>query len=83
MTWQVKITRADNGYVMEWEEESESEEGKLIKHQLVISEEDGEDNELKSMKQLLIEIKGFFGVNYSKHNKKNLVINIEEKDNIL
>ena len=37
-----------------------------------------EEEDLNSTKELLEFIAQYFGVNYSKHNKRNLVVQIEE-----
>lgn len=74
----IDIEKADNGYVASWVEEGE-EENYYITHKLLF--EDKEDDELDSMLKLLYFIKEHFGVNYSKHQKRN--INIEIKENEL
>ena len=81
--WAIKISRVENGYVLEWEEEGESDEDKkdyIINHSKVIEDpdDDTELSELTAMKDLLWEISRYFGVNYSKHNKQNINIEIEE-----
>ena len=79
MTWEMKIRKVDNGFVLEWEEENE--EGTKILQQTVIEEDDtDEEGELKCMEKLLNEIKEYFGVHYSKHDKKNLFIEIKGKN---
>ena len=76
MSWDIKVRKVDNGYIMEWEDDDE--EGKPSKHEQVILENETEDSELEAMKDLLCEIKEHFGISYSKHNQKNLTIEIEE-----
>ena len=75
MTWELNIKNAQNGYIIEWEEEEAG------KQQEVIEEDDEltENRELDTMKRLLSLIKEYFGVYYSKHNKHNLVIKIENE----
>ena len=81
MTWEYKILKVDNGYIIEWEEEAEiCEEGEtisFIKHKLLIEEQDSEFGELEAMQKLLIEIKEHFGIFYSKHNQKNIKVEIK------
>lgn len=81
MTWEIKINKVSNGYLLNWSEEND--ENEMTDHQQVIEEKsEGEDDgELKAMEDLLFQIKEYFGVFYSKHNKKNLVIEIQETNN--
>jgi len=34
--------------------------------------------ELTTMKELLLEVKAYFGIYYSKHNEENLIVEIKE-----
>ena len=45
---------------------------------VVIEEKDEENSDLIVMQNLLYMIKEYFGVYYSKHNEKNLTIEIEK-----
>ena len=77
--WALGIIRSDNGYILKWYEESE--DGQQIPHALVVEESDEEDGELKAAQKMLREVLEYFGVYYSKHHAKNLVVKIEgEKD---
>jgi hypothetical protein len=80
--WEISIRKADNGFVCSWEEESDSETPSFIKHEQVFEEKaenpmSENKDELENMKNLLYFIKEYFAVMYSKHNKVNLVIEIE------
>lgn len=77
MNFELHITKAKNGYYMMWQEEVERE---VINHQEVFEEKDGEDEEIECMRRLLLRIKEYFGVYYSKHNQKNLVVEIEGEE---
>lgn len=78
MSWEIKIRKAVNGFVVEHESEGEIE-GKV---ETVIEEDENDEfGELETMKNLLYFIKEHFGCYYSKHNKKNVNIEIEEQDN--
>ncbi len=67
------IEQTNNGYIMIGKF-NDSE----IKTKIVIEETDEEDSELIAMQDLLWQIKEYFGIYSSKHNKKNLNIEIEE-----
>ncbi len=71
MVWKTTIERVENGFVVE------SFEGEK-KTTVVFESYDIEDGELECMETLLRHIQTYFGVFYSKHNKKNLIIKIEE-----
>ncbi len=83
MIWEITIRRAENGYICSWKEEGE--EDNILEKQKVFeeSEETMQENlsELACMKDMLLFIKEYFGVHYSKHNKVNLNIDIEEIKN--
>lgn len=72
MDWKLEIKRVNNGYVLK---------GKFGDNEIVstylVEEKDEENSELEAMKQLLWEVKEYFAVCYSKHNKKNLIIEIK------
>ena len=79
MTWELKINKVENGYVLEWEEENE--ENVKLKKQQVIEEPDTEDGELEAMKMLLLEVKEHFGIYSNKYDKKKLNIEIIDGEN--
>ena len=75
--WEIKIRKVNNGYTCSWEDESDSEDGYFIKYQQVFQYDDSEFSELICIKNVLDFVAEHFGTSYSKHNKKNL--NIEVK----
>ena len=79
MNWAIDIEKVSNGYVVtEW---TENEEGKpVMEPQTVFEEPDTETGELEAMQNLLWFIKETFGVMHSKHNKRNLVVEIQENE---
>ncbi len=82
--WELKIRKVNNGYIIEHYDESNDEEPVLLRKEQVVQEKDttlDEDEnyiEQVNMQDLIWEIKEYFGIHYSKHNKTNLVINIEK-----
>jgi hypothetical protein len=76
MNQELDIEKVSNGYIVtEWDE---NEEGEQIDRQTVIEEPDTETGELEAMQNLLWFVCETFGVYYSKHNKRNLVIEIQD-----
>jgi hypothetical protein len=79
MTWTISVERVNNGFVCKIPDEDEEGET-IIKSDVFQDNPDSqEEDDLDNMVKLLCFIKDYFGVNYSKHNKRNIVINIEEK----
>lgn len=75
--WSIKIIKARNGYILTWWDELDT--GELAFQSEVVGENDEED-EQEAMMQLLLKIKEFFGVFYSKHNKSNVIVELKEKE---
>lgn len=73
MNFDIKITEVDNGYILEWQDEIDEKE--IIVHKEVYS---SNECELECMKKVLIRIKEYFGMFYSKHENKNLIIEVKE-----
>jgi len=69
----LQIEQTNNGYIMTGKFNDSEEKTKIV-----IEEKDEEDSELIAMQDLLWQIKEYFGIYNSKHNKKNLNIEIEE-----
>lgn len=67
------VEASQNGYILT----GKFNDSDLIS-KVVIEEKDGEDAELTAMRDLLCAIKEYFDVYYSKHNEKNLMIEIEK-----
>ena len=78
---ELEIRAADNGYsVSHWEE---SEDLETVKHTYVVEDScDSRDSELDAMKKLLLYVKEFFGVIFSDHNEKNIVIEIRKNEDV-
>ena len=77
MDWKLEIKKVSNGYILR----GRFDNGETIST-LIIQEKGVEGDELEAMEKLLWEIKEYFGVYYSKHNKKNLVIEIQENETL-
>ena len=73
--WKLTIVKTGNGYILT---------GKFsdadFQTQRVIEEPYGEEGELIGAQNLLFEVKEFFAIFNSEHNKKNLVIKIEDNE---
>lgn len=78
MDWSLNINKAGNGYICEWW--FDDDEGCQDKKQWVIEEQDTEYGELEAMRDLLYLVMQHFGINYSKHNKRNICIEIKETE---
>jgi len=74
--WKVTIEKGFNGYILIGRFGNSDLEQKRV-----IEIPDTSIGELTAMGNLLTEIKEYFGLYYSKHNQKNLVIKIEDKEN--
>jgi hypothetical protein len=71
--YSIKITKADNGFICEWEDEDD--EGNPVSFKEVFEEKEFDnDAELKCTESMLWHVKDYFGMFWSKHNKKNLKI---------
>jgi len=81
--WELKIRKVQNGYILEHEDENEEDD--YFSQEEVIEEKDTSPifdeshGELEAMKEVLWKVKDYFGVSYSKHNKRNIVIEIVEE----
>lgn len=81
--WKLEISKADNGYILKGKFNDSD-----IETQVIIEEKEGavyDDNkdsaqfhDLSAMEELLYNVKNYFAIYYSKHNKRNLIIKIEE-----
>jgi len=74
--WQITIKKVENGYICEYPEQLD-DDTEVIKMQ-VFEEEDTENGELEATKNMLCFVKEHFGISYSKHDKVNLDIKLEE-----
>lgn len=75
MGWSYKITKAKNGFIIENNSDDNYEDKGT---QVIEEDKQDEHGELKSMENMLYELKELFGCFYSKHNKKNIIIKIED-----
>ena len=74
MTWKISIEKIENGFVVYHPgEETDNEVKTGFEY-----DEDDDFGELKCMEKLLWFVKNHFGEHYSKHNKKNINIEIED-----
>lgn len=76
--WDLRIIKADNGFRTNYLDDTD--DGKSLVQETVFEEEESERGELDCMVNLLYSVAEHFGVSFSKHNKRNLVIKIEELD---
>jgi hypothetical protein len=67
------IEQIKNGYILL----GKFSDDLMNQQKIVIEEKESEDGELEAMQELLWQIKEYFGVYHSKHNKKNLIIEIK------
>jgi len=74
MNWEITITKAGNGFILSHEEETEYNTFTTLKE--VIEET---SSEKETMKTLLYKIAEFFGMNYDKYAKDNLLITFDKK----
>lgn len=73
--WGLHIEKVSNGYVARYVDQYE-DGGKFIRT-VVFEEPEEKGGELEAMRNLLLFVKEHFGVYYSKHEKENLIIEIE------
>jgi hypothetical protein len=79
MNWEIEIEKVSNGYVVtEWTENDVGES--VIEQQTVIEEPETATGDIEAMQNLLWFVKEHFGVMYSKHNKRNLVVEIQDNE---
>lgn len=71
--WKLEITKCDNGYILKGVFGNSDVESEVVIQQ----DEYDLNGELKAMRDMLWEVKEYFGLYYSKHNKHNLNIKIE------
>ncbi len=76
-SWSLHIEKVSNGYIARYVDQYE-DGGKFIQT-VVFEEPEEKGGELEAMRNLLLFTKEHFGVYYSKHEKENLIIEIEGK----
>lgn len=76
--WDLRVTKAENGYRVNHTEEIDDD--CYREFETVFEEPETKDGELLAMQKLLNHIKEHFAVYYSKHNRINIVIDIEDTE---
>ena len=76
MSKQIIISRVQNGYILNFVEKVE--EDLTIEQHIVFEEID--DDGLEAARNMLLYVKDYLGVLYNKHSNRNLVVDIEEKE---
>jgi len=78
MSWKLEIRKVNNGYILK----GKFNDTDIVSEVLIENTNETEFNKEETMKKLLCEVKDYFGIYYSKHNKKNLKIEVkDEKEN--
>ncbi len=73
--WQITITKADNGWVLEYPSDVEGE----LEPRYLAVEDPPDGNEVKSAQKMLWEVMEYFNLFGSKHDSERLRV-IREKD---
>lgn len=74
--WSALVSKVSNGYVIKFIEEGEVKE-------ILVSQETDDEYHLAGQKcfmDMILQLKDYFSVFYSKYQKSNLIIEIEEND---
>jgi len=75
MNWECNIKKVENGFILE---KHDNEDGGIMESVFEYKEDlDGEDNDLEAVQRMLYELLEYFAIFYSKHNKKNIKVEIE------
>jgi len=86
MKWEAKIIKAENGYIVEYEDEVDDNRFISRKEVFEINEKYGEDEQRKEEIELFIKVVWWmlehFGLYYDKWSKYNLTMNIEKGCNV-
>lgn len=77
MNNKITIKQANNGFIIEHEEDWSTEDKKDIRIEKEVIEDNDDDNE--SMKNLLIKVAEHFGVSYDKWGEENINITFDRK----
>jgi hypothetical protein len=77
--WDLHIEKVSNGYVARCVDQYEYG-GKFIRT-IVFEAPEEKGGELEAMRNLLLFVKEHFGVFYNKHDKQNIIIDIEGTTN--
>lgn len=76
--WSIMISHARNGYVVSFESETSTDESPQ-QECMVFEDTDDAIDSLDCMANLLRYVAEHFGATYSKHNRRNLRVTIEER----
>ena len=77
--WDLHIEKVSNGYIARYVDQYE-DGGKFIQT-VVFEAPEEKGGELEAMRNLLLFVKEHFGVFYNKHDKQNIIIDIEGTTN--
>lgn len=81
MIFELKIRKAENGYVCQWKESLD--DGGVEKKETLIVEKDGYDDERlferESMAELLWFVTEYFGVSNEKHDKSRISVGVQTR----
>lgn len=77
--WDLHTEKVSNGYVARFVDEYE--DGRKFIRTVVFEEPEEENGVLIAMRNLLLFTKDHFGVFYNKHDKQNIIIDIEGGNN--
>jgi len=74
----IKIEEVQNGWILYYYDTYTNDDGRegLREKKIVFSYDDGEENKLEKLRELLWQVNDFIGVLPSKHNEKNLNIEV-------
>jgi len=79
MKWECNIKKVENGFILTRLDQEDMEDNVENKDYVFEYKEDldGEDNDLEAVQRMLYELLEYFAIFYSKHNKKNIKVEIE------
>jgi hypothetical protein len=78
--WSLHIEKVSNGYIARFVDQYEDGSGKFIRTVVFEGPEEANGG-LIAMRNLLLYVKDHFGVFYNKHDKQNIIIDIEGTTN--
>ena len=77
MSYEIKVRRTMNGFVLSWSDECADDTTKTFVQEEVV--EDDDQDELKSGEEMLWKLIEYFGLSGSKHDKERLRITREKQ----
>jgi hypothetical protein len=81
MNWECNIKKVQNGFILTRLDQEDMEDTVENKDYVFEYKEDiTEDHDLEAVQRMLYELLEYFAIFYSKHNKKNIKIEIEENN---